>query len=154
MDTPPPSLSSWFNQTKYTSFQRQLNLYGFTRIVSGKMRDIVSSPHGIACNPLTSLVLRFIQASTRTDITTRTFFAAKPFSFRALYAWESRVRAHIVPIPHGQSPTFTTSPTWTTRQRGRWAMAPRPRLEMNRPSHSHKLNWLCQYLEQSIYWRD
>jgi HSF-type DNA-binding len=40
----------FFDQTKYESFRRQLNLYGFTRISRGLRRGIYSHPKFVAGN--------------------------------------------------------------------------------------------------------
>jgi hypothetical protein len=37
-------MPQYFDQTKYESFRRQLNLYGFTRIVRGQHRGVYSHP--------------------------------------------------------------------------------------------------------------
>jgi hypothetical protein len=37
-------MPNYFDQTKYESFRRQLNLYGFTRVSRGKSRGIYSHP--------------------------------------------------------------------------------------------------------------
>jgi hypothetical protein len=37
-------MPNYFDQTKYESFRRQLNLYGFTRVSRGQLRGIYSHP--------------------------------------------------------------------------------------------------------------
>jgi HSF-type DNA-binding len=44
------SLYSWFRQSKYTSFQRQLNIYGFKRITCKSGADGMC---GFACLQMT-----------------------------------------------------------------------------------------------------
>ncbi|OEU12877.1 hypothetical protein FRACYDRAFT_191328, partial [Fragilariopsis cylindrus CCMP1102] len=39
-----PILKSYFCQTKYKSFLRQLQTYGFTRVTRGDLKGIVSHP--------------------------------------------------------------------------------------------------------------
>eukprot|EP00980_Cylindrotheca_fusiformis_P021725 scaffold8554_cov85-Cylindrotheca_fusiformis.AAC.2 len=43
-------MGKYFRQTKYKSFQRQLNLYGFVREVRGKIRGVYSHSHFIKDN--------------------------------------------------------------------------------------------------------
>jgi hypothetical protein len=38
-------MPNYFYQTRYESFRRQLNLYGFTRVVKGPNRGIISHSH-------------------------------------------------------------------------------------------------------------
>jgi hypothetical protein len=45
------SFSSHFNQTKLTSFQRQLNIYGFSRITTGPDRDCYHHPRFLRGRP-------------------------------------------------------------------------------------------------------
>lgn len=38
-------MPNYFDQTKFESFRRQLNLYGFTRVAKGKNRGVISHPY-------------------------------------------------------------------------------------------------------------
>ena len=42
--------SRWFRQTKFPSFQRQLNIYGFTRITAGKSLNVAKRQHSVQDN--------------------------------------------------------------------------------------------------------
>lgn len=43
-------MPNFFDQSKYESFRRQLNLYGFSRVTRGTNKGFISHPHFVRSN--------------------------------------------------------------------------------------------------------
>jgi HSF-type DNA-binding len=101
-------LSSWFRQSQFASFLRQLNMYGFIRIKSGTFGARVAKK-ALSFSPPNPLCA--IKVPTRARITTRNFCAAS-HSWRWGYTKSSR--APIVPSRlRGRATLLPCIPTFT-----------------------------------------
>jgi hypothetical protein len=116
-----PITSSWFRQSKFASFQRQLNTYGFTCIKSGTfflLKTVFGCAH---CHShpsvfLCELGLSF-QVSTRGDTTMNSSSEANRSLRGVFLAWRRKAWVRRNPRPRGTSLTFMRSPLFRNPSR-------------------------------------